>query len=1065
MKANQENISVNGEKITYWRSIENRRRTEEYIASLHDEFAPDMTDITAMDRRSMLKVMGASIALSGIGISCRRPEEKILPYVHEPESFTPGLAHYFATAQPTAFGAQGILVESHEGRPTKIEGNPSHPDSLGKASIINQAAALEIYDPDRSRFCSQKKSGGHVPAEWSEWEAFSGSLFHELRQKKGSKLALLVNNDISPTFLALKAKIKNVMPEAHFFVHEPMRQKNIESASEMAFGPNTRVRYNLENAKVILSVFADPFSFGPEHLSHLRGFSRNRTVHNINDTMKMNRLYAVEADFTLAGTNSDHRMRLPVGLAKNFVLALANELHKTHGIDVDQKIADAQSLKALEEASLKGIDKKFVTVLAKDLAARRGQAVIIGGDHLPPAVLALIHTLNVALLGHQKVFDVVSVDDQEAVAHLREPDVSGLSDALKKGEIDTLIIIGSNPVYDAPRHLSLGELIKKAKVSIHLGQHRDETGELCAWHVPETHFLEHFADSRAYDGTVSIIQPLIKPLHNARSSVQVLASLAGMSDIKNLDLVKDTFKNRYNGPDINKRFDRAVHDGLVEKSGFASVTSLKLKSAAIYEALKKTPSRAPNKDNLELLISFDRRVLDGRFANHGWLQELADPVTKLDWGNALLMSPTAAREFNIKSGVKKNAYVADMVKISAGEKSVNLPVFVVPGLSDYTIVANLGYGRTNAGAVGNGIGVDVYPMVEDYSSLVLHGVKLERLNKTERLSSTQEQFAMNADTVQAVDVLTLQSRDPARVMTIDEFKKNPSAAQNHGMPGNLLVKEKNKKEKVPVQITSAWDYSKGNQWGKVIDLAKCTGCNACVVACQSENNIPVVGAEQVIRGRIMQWIRLDRYFVGDVKSPQAISQPVSCQQCENAPCEPVCPVAATSHDKEGLNVMTYNRCVGTRYCANNCPFKVRRFNYFDFADSGNLYVPEAKAARIKTLQLQRNPDVTVRYRGVMEKCTYCTQRVQEAKMAARRVGRDQNNLPDGAVLPACAQTCPSEAITFGNINDQSSRVSELKNNQRNYTMLDVLNVRPRTSYLSKLTNPHPELMSTGASHA
>ncbi|HXW60563.1 MAG TPA: TAT-variant-translocated molybdopterin oxidoreductase [Myxococcota bacterium] len=1059
MKQDLEKSLVNGEKLTYWRSIENRRRTKDYIASLHDEFAPDMTDITAMDRRSMLKVMGASIALSGIGISCRRPEERILPYVKEPQGYKPGLAKFFATAQPTPFGAQGILVESHDGRPTKIEGNPEHPESKGKSSTINQAAALEIYDPDRSRFCSEKKPGGHVPVDWAEWEAFSGKHFHELRKRAGAGLAVLLNSDLSPTLLSLKAEIKKAMPQARFFVHEPMREKNIEAGATMAFGPHTRVRYFWENAQVIASLFADPFSCGPEHLAHMRGFAKHRTVHSVEDAKKMNRLYAVEADYSLAGASADHRVRLPIGLAKNFVEALAYELHATHGLDIDAKIPGAQSLTALvaKPPAFKYIDRDFVTALAKDLAKNRGQAVIVGGDHLPPATLAMIHVLNIALLGHKKTFDVVSIDDDQARAHLSEPDIGALAKALSNQEIETLLIIGTNPAYDAPRHLDLKTLIPKVKHSIHLGQRRDETGELCTWHVPETHFLEHFADSRAYDGTISIIQPLIKPLHNARSALEVLALLAGRTEVKNLNLVEETFKNRFGGMDVKKRFDKALHDGVVERSSFPAA-SLRLNAPAIYESFNNLKSRGPNKDNFELVLAFDRRMLDGRYANNGWLQELADPINKLNWGNALFMSPTAARAYGIKSGVKKNTYVADVGKISIGNKSLELPVFVVPGLADFSLIATLGFGRTAAGEVGDNVGVDVYPLVEDFSNLVHHGVKFERTAKTERLSSTQEQFAMNGDVVQTVDVLTLQNRDPSRHTTVAKFQKAPTAAQNQGLAPSLLTKEPGKKEKVPLQITDAWDYSQGNQWGMVIDLAKCTGCNACVVACQSENNIPVVGKEQVIRGRQMQWIRVDRYFEGPVNAPLALSQPVLCQHCENAPCEPVCPVAATSHDKEGLNVMTYNRCVGTRYCANNCPYKVRRFNYFDFSDSGNLYVPEEKLARVKTLQLQRNPDVTVRYRGVMEKCTYCTQRIQEAKMEARRQGQDQNNLPDGAVTTACAQSCPAEAIVFGNINDSKARVAELKKIDRNYTLLDVLNTRPRTSYLSKLRNPNPELV-------
>jgi len=1061
MKQRVESSVDNGEKLTYWRSIENRRRTKEYIASIENEFAEGMTDISAIDRRSMLKVMGASIALSGLGVSCRRPEEKILPYVKQPESIAPGIPNFFATAQPTPFGGNGILVESHEGRPTKIEGNPSHPGSQGKASLINQAAALEIYDPDRSRYCIKEHAGERTPAEWLEFDTFLAEHFFELGKKNGQGLAMVFDSDLSPTTLRLKSEIRKKFPAVQFFVHEPMRQLNVEAASSLAFGKNSRVTYQLENAKIIASIFCDPFSFGPEHLNHMRGYSKNRDVLSPADAKNMSRFYAIEADYTLAGTNADHRMRLPVGLAANFVKALAYELHANHDVDIDLALPKAKSLSAIvsRPPSTRGIDRKFVTVLAKDLAAHRGNCLLLGGDHLSHETLALIHVLNVALSNYGKTFRVVEIDDADAALHLGEKDIKALAEELKKSRLDTLVLFGVNPVYDAPGHMDFASLLKKARVSIHLGQRADETGSLCTWHVPQTQFLEHFSDTRSYDGHISIIQPLIKPLHDARSTLQIMAAIAELPIKNPLDLVKDTHRARFGILDFNKKFERAVHDGIIEKSGFKSAAMLSLDCASIYGAFEAITPRVPSKENLELIISFDRRVLDGRLSNHGWMQELPDPVTKLNWGNALLISPTAAREYGIKSGVKKNAYVADIATITVNGTSLDLPVFVLPGLSDYSVVTTLGYGRKKAGVVGDDVGVDIYGLVEDFRNLVFSGVKFAKTSKVFKLSSTQEQFAMNGDVVQEVSTLTMHNRDPARHTTVAEYLKNPTAAKNVGLTENLLVTEKGSAQKVPLQITAPWDYSKGNQWGMVIDLAKCTGCNSCIVACQSENNVPVVGKEQVIRGRIMHWLRVDRYFVGDVKAPLAISQPVPCQHCENAPCEPVCPVAATSHDKEGLNAMTYNRCIGTRYCGNNCPYKVRRFNYFDFSHSGNLYVPPKIVERQKTIKLQRNPDVTVRYRGVMEKCTYCTQRIQEAKMKARRDGKDQNNLEDGAVTPACAQTCPTEAIVFGSINDANSRVSKLKGTSRNYTMLDVLNVRPRTSYLSMLRNPHPDLVA------
>lgn len=1051
----KQKVNLTGEKLTYWRSVENRKRTEEYLLSIENEFKEGLTEISSMDRRSMLKVMGASVALAGMGVSCRRPEEKILPYVNQPEDTVMGIPKFYATAQPTPFGANGILVESHEGRPTKVEGNPTHPESLGKASLINQAAALEIYDPDRSRFCVKNDAGTRLPVEWVEWDKFFSDHFYGLRKNKGKGLALLFDTEMSPSALYLKRQVKAKYPAVKFYTHEPMRQKNTELAAKIAFGSNKRVSYHVENAKVLLTLFHDPFSFGPEHIRHIKGYGQNRQVYSAKEAHKMSRVYAVEADHSLAGINSDHRLRLPIGLSTNFIKALAYELHAIHGLDVPLSVGKRKSLSELikRPPATKGIDKKFLRVMAKDLAKNKGNALIMGGDHLDAESLALIHVLNTCLLGHKKTFDVLDVDDKDVIAHFAQPDIFDLNKDLLAGKIDTLLMLGVNPVYNAPGKLNFSEALKKARVSIHLGQHDDETAHKSTWHLPQTHFLEHFSDTRAYDGHISIVQPLIKPLHNSRSTLQVLAQIAGLEWSETLPLVRtELYSNK-------EKVSKAIHDGVVANSSFKKSSSIAIDCGLVYVGFNKLEKRAPNKDNFELILNFDRKVLDGRYANHSWLQELPDPVTKIDWGNALLMSPKAAKELKIKSGVKKNAYVADVVKLSANGITLELPVFVMPGLSDYSLVSTLGYGRAKAGEVGNGVGVDLYPLVENFSELVYHGVNLQITGKTFRISSTQEQFAMNGDTVQEVDVLTMKGRDPARVTNVKDYVKDPLNAKTKGIPQNLLVKEENRNDKVPLQITKAWDYSKGNQWGMVIDLAKCTGCNACVVACQSENNIPVVGKEQVIRGRMMHWLRIDRYFTGDVSSPQAISQPVPCQHCENAPCEPVCPVAATSHDHEGLNAMTYNRCIGTRYCANNCPYKVRRFNYFDFTKSGNIHVDEKDRERQKTIKLQRNPEVTVRYRGVMEKCTYCTQRIKEAKMSARRNGKDHDNLPDGAVTPACAQTCPSEAITFGNINDNNSRISNLKKVDRNYTMLDILNARPRTSYLSKLRNPHPDLVA------
>lgn len=1044
---------ANNEKLTYWRSIENRRRTQEYLDYIADEFAPDISDITHVDRRSMLKFMGASIALAGLGISCRRPEEKILPYSKPPADLIPGIPNYFATSYNTPFGAHGLLVESHENRPTKIEGNPIHPYNQGKASILDQSSVLDLYDPDRSKFCWLKKADTEEPVNFVEFNEFAKAHFDKLATSQGEGLAFLVDNDQSSTCLRLKSLIKKRFPKAQFFVHEVLRQVNSENACHLAFGKNTKVSYNFSKAKVIASLFADPFSFGPQHLDHLRGFAKNRTINNAKDAKAINRLYAIESDFSLFGINADNRLRLPIGLAKKLVEALAYELHATYNIEIDKSITGFKSLSNLVSmpVNMKGLDRKFVYTLAKDLALNKGSSLIIGGDHLPKEVLAMIHALNTALMGFKNTFDVLEINDTQIQEHLAEPDLLALDSQIQKNLINTLVMLEVNPVHTASNKINFLESLKKVPLSIHLGLYRDETGSNSTWHLSATHFLEHFSDARAFDGTISIVQPLIKPLYDSKSKLELMAFIASHNIIKPLDLVKETFAlNNFSN------FNKAVHDGFIANSAYLAKEKISLNCEEIYKLFASIKTYYPELNKPELILNFDRKILDGRFANSSWLQELPDPVTKINWDNVLLMSPVMAKELKIKSGVRKNAYVAEIVKISVGKNSLELPVFVLPGLSDYSLITNLGYGRTKAGEIAKGVGVDAFGLYSGSENMTFSEVSLSRTSKEVKISCTQEQYAMNGDTVQEVDVLTLQSRDPARDRNIDEYMKDPNYASKEGIPENLLTLENNKK--VPLQITKPpFDYSKNNQWGMAIDLTKCTGCNACIIACKSENNIPIVGKDQVMRGRLMDWIRVDRYFTGDVKSPKVISQPMPCQHCENAPCEPVCPVAATSHDTEGLNVMTYNRCVGTRYCANNCPFKVRRFNYFDYTKSGDLYVDDISKDRQKTLSLQRNPDVTVRYRGVMEKCTYCTQRIQEAKMKARRENRDPNNLTDADVTSACAQTCPSEAITFGNINDKNSKVYAMKNVDRNYTLLDILNARPRTSYLAKIRNPHPDL--------
>ena len=1046
-------VTFESKPLLYWRSIENRERTKAYVESIRDEFKQGDSEISGLQRREMLKLMGASLAFAGVGVACRRPEDKIVPYVKAPEEIVPGLPNYFATARPSVWGATGLLVESHEGRPTKIEGNPEHPSSLGSANLHDQASVLELYDPDRSRLPSQKVIGGRDLSSLSEWDAFAQTHFNALANVGGEGLAFLTNGEDSPTMIRLKGEILKKYPKAKFFAYNPLNLGHTETGASLAFGKNARVELCLENAKVILTLQADTLMLGAQALKNARGFGQGRKIYSAEEAAKMNRLYAVESAFSVTGTNADHRLRLSASDTADFLKVLTAELLANPALSWSAQ-AKAQ-LPALIKTR-KTFEARFVKALAKDLAKNMGQALICVGENQPAEVHALAHVVNQALLGQGKTFKVYKTsDDKMATEGAGATSLAALVQALNAGQVQTLLMLDVNPVYSAPGALAFEKALSKAKTTVHAGLYADETAQVSDWHIPLTHFLESWSDARAYDGTASIVQPLIAPLHKARSTVELLAQALNTTYQKGYDVVQATWRGVGMPLASDKVWRKAVHDGVIGGTRFAEVSSQAINWPLLSAGLAGKTAASPSKTQVELLFSMDYSVLDGRYANLGWLQELPDPITKLTWDNALLVSQTMAKQMGLKSRVSDRVYKADTVLLQNGDVSIEVPTFVVPGLADYTVVGFLGYGRSKAGYIGDEIGVSLYPLLPADGSLYRNDVTITRTGRTQKMATTQEQFAMNGDAIQEITTLSLQNRDPAREAEVAAYQQDPNYVRKKDIPDSLTHKENGQRQ--PKQMTTPWEYT-GNKWGMVIDLTSCIGCNACVTACQSENNIPVVGKTQVMRSRSMHWIRVDRYFTGDVTSPQSISQPVPCMHCENAPCEPVCPVAATTHDKEGLNVMTYNRCVGTRYCGNNCPYKVRRFNYLDFTNSGNISIEPIAKERNVLLQMQKNPDVTIRYRGVMEKCTYCTQRIQEAKMAARRNKQDPDRLADGSVTPACAQTCPTQAISFGNLNDETSRVSMLKKGNRNYDLLSELNTRPRTSYLSKLRNPNPELV-------
>lgn len=1038
-----------------WRSLEHKSGTHAYAEKVGDEFPAGITMPGEFNRRDTLKLAGASLALGALA-GCditRRPQEEILPFVEMPEQVIPGVRLQYATAMQRGEGAIGLLVEAHEGRPTKIEGNPRHPSSLGGTDTWAQSEVLKLYDPQRAR--SPRKGG--LPSTWEAWDGFAKTVVDAAQASQGKGLALLVDVTNGPTVERLLGALTAKYPQARVFRNDPLAPNASLDGAELAFGQGARVRHDIEKAKIVFSLDSDFLTSGPAALRLARHFGQSRAVTGADDLKKMKRLYAVEGGFTLTGANADHRLRVASGRGVDVIKALGQALGG-HGVDAGGLAAAFGGGGAFEADA-----QKFITVMAKDLAANRGAALIIVGENQPAAVHAVAFALNQALGAVEAGLMTVTID---AAAPKREG-LAALVQALDAGAVETLVIFDQNPRYAAPAGLKVGDALAKAKTVVHAGVLPEETGHQASWHVPLTHFLESWGDARAWDGTVSLVQPLILPLFGARAATSLLAQLAGESETGDKALVEATWRGEGMALADTRAWRRALHDGVVADTAWAGTTP-ELKADAVAAALAAQKAFTPTKDALEV-VAFFGHLKDGRLGNVSWLQELPDSMSKLCWDNALMVSPTLARELGLESGVKKNSYAAEVVTASVDGRSITVPVFVLPGLATYTAVISLGYGR-RWGDVAKGVGVDAWALLAD--GLVVQGVKLAKAGKHQELCSTQEHFSVPANPLkeltfaqmsaqpQGSEERTLALRDRPHFMegSAQQYAKDPGSVVAPAlMPSNLvqLGTPKNRPSK-PLQPTDEIVYE-GQQWGMVVDLSACTGCNVCTIACQAENNIPTVGREQVLLGREMHWIRVDRYYSGDVDTPTAMHQPVACMHCENAPCEPVCPVSATTHDEEGLNTMAYNRCIGTRYCSNNCPYKVRRFNYLDFTVTGDVYRDPVQDARMQVLKLQRNPDVTVRYRGVMEKCTYCTQRIEEAKISAKRMGLDRKNLPDGAVVPACVQACPTQAITFGNINDLESKVAKLKMSNRNYEMLQELNVRPRTTYLARIRNVNEEL--------
>ena len=1004
--------------MTYWRSLEELERSPEFQEAVRREFPDDDWDhLPPATRRQFLKVMGASLALAGL-TACRWPKEEIVPFAHRPEGRTPGVPQRFATSMEIGGAALGQLVTSFDGRPIKAEGNPLHPDSLGALSAVAQADLLQLYDPDRSRRLLLREGGQQFVKDWSDFELLAGERF----SGAGAGVAVLVGASSSPTLAALRDRFLGARSEARWYEYEPVSRDNEREGTRLVFGSVVRVHPHLHEAAVVACFDADPLFDHPAALRLAGEFALARNPESGSGA----RLYVGESCYTLTGARADHRVAVASSRVPALLAAVTNRLVAKHGLELP---AAAAGFAGSTDHTETDDERQFVDHLAADLMAHRHRGVVLVGPRQAPGVHALAAVLNHALGATGSTITYTAEPNPDRPSHLEA--ISDLTGRIQGDEIETLLILGGNPAYDAPADLGFADLLARVPVSIHLSLYDDETSERCTWHLPGAHTLESWGDGTAWDGTLTLRQPLIEPLYGGRSATEVLAIAAGDGPKNGHELVRENLSGRSSAPFFEGFWRQALHDGVVGQSAWETVTPKPdpARLASAVDGLRELLGAGrPAAERVELVLVPDARVFDGRFANNGWLQELPDAITKITWDNALLISPATARDIGVSDG--------EVASVEVRGASLELPVYVLPGMARNCAAAALGYGRTAAGQVGNGVGVDTYGLRTTAAPYILASVTINGTGRQYDLATTQDHFAI--DTI-GFSERNLRVADLVREASLDAYLENPEIIHEHEHHPPLI------------SLWKEQEYE-GEQWGMAVDLNTCIGCNACIVACQAENNIPVVGREQVLNQREMQWIRLDRYFKtppgvtpDEVDDAEIVFQPMTCVQCENAPCEQVCPVAATQHTTDGLNAMVYNRCIGTRYCSNNCPYKVRRFNFFnyhkDLAD---------------TSKMQFNPEVTVRSRGVMEKCTFCVQRIEAVRIGARN---DNRPITDGEIMPACAQTCPTKAISFGNLNDPSSEVSHSREDHRSYATLAELNIRPRTHYLARLSNPAPGALS------
>lgn len=1004
-------------KDSLYRSFDELENNQDYLKFKHREFQEDASVLeTPVSRRSFLKLMGATAMLagaSGCSMNFRKPVKHIYPYAKEPEHDVPDKILYFATSTNIGQDVIGLLAKSREGRPIKIEGNPSHPNSLGATSAFHQASILDLYDPDRQQQILKKS----VVSSKSDFESAMAELVSEKKQNRGKGLCLISEYSMSPTFHRVLKRFKYTFPEAKVVFYEPVNNDNSLHGIQSISGKYVTPDYRYDKASVIVSFDSDYLGVDQGSLISSSRFADSRDP-ELNHH-KISRSYVFEPSLTLTGSKADHRFAVKGSEVEYIIYSLVNQLLEKNALYLPSKLKN--KIADLANSYKKYIDKDFLSALVDDVVNSSKKVIFVIGPRQPEFLHSLVFLLNNQLSSSKLVsYFNHPFKDSEMVTGKSLDHVSELCD--ETNAIDSVICLGANPVYDFSSNKNVADLFNRCKFSAHLTISENETSRLCKWVVPRSHYLESWSDLQSLQGVVSVVQPSIEPLYESYQEVEILNLLLSQKT-SSYDTLRTTWRSVLSS---QKKWESFLHHGFIQpvKNNEADVYI----SSVSYQNYIFNRSNYQTNDFLELAFASSLKMYDGRFSNNGWLQELPDPITKLTWDNSAIMSINTAKDYGLKAG--------DILDLLVGDKRVQIVVNPIPGHVDNSMTVEIGFGRQVAGRVGERKGFDVNPVrfLENYH--FNPKILIKRTDKVYELASTQNHGSM-------------EDRALFRSGTITQYKTDPKFARNmvHVVGAQSLWEER--------------PYDMGNQWGMAIDLSRCTGCNACVVACQAENNIPIVGKSEVLNGREMHWLRVDRYFEGEGEHSKSVHQPMTCLHCENAPCEQVCPVAATVHGEEGTNDMVYNRCVGTRYCSDNCPTKVRRFNYFDYHQRNPQSQPKKavhffdyKKEPDPTVQLQFNPQVTVRMRGVMEKCTFCIQRIMKGKSDAANQDRD---IIDGEVKTACQQVCPSNAIVFGNILDETSEIKNKKSLDRDYTILDTLHLKARLSYSCSISNPNEKL--------